>query len=211
MPKLLAITASPRGAHSVSTDLTHVFVETWKKSHPTEAVVVRDLDKTEMPYVDLPWIAGAYSPVEHRTPEMHNALAVSDELIGELQAADHVVIGTPMYNFAVPSVLKAWIDQIVRIHRSFVSTPTGKVGRLRDRPVIVVVASGGWFSGPSPTGTPPQPDFLTPYLSAVLNTIGITDIHFLTLEGVTRGPAMLQRAISDARDALSRLPLDGRV
>jgi FMN-dependent NADH-azoreductase len=93
----------------------------------------------------------------------------------------------------------------VRIHRTFTSTPAGKVGALTDRLVFIVIASGGWFSGPSPNGAPAQPDFLTPYLRVVLNTIGLRDIHILTLEGVTRGPAMLERAVSLARQALDRV------
>ena len=109
-------------------------------------------------------------------------------LIRELEAADIVVIATPMHNYTVPAVLKAWIDHIVRIHRTFASTPAGKVGKLPDRPVYLVVASGGWFTQPSPVGTPPQPDFLTPYLRAVLGTIGLHTVTVLPLEGVTRGP-----------------------
>jgi FMN-dependent NADH-azoreductase len=110
-----------------------------------------------------------------------------------------------MHNYTVPAVLKAWVDQIVRIHRSFSSTPGGKVGKLPDRPVWLVVASGGWFTGPSPTGAPAQPDFLTPYVRAVLNTIGINDLHILTLEGVTRGAAIADAAFARARDALDEV------
>jgi FMN-dependent NADH-azoreductase len=110
-----------------------------------------------------------------------------------------------MNNYSVPAVLKAWIDQVVRIHRTFASTPAGKVGLVRDRPVYVVIASGGWFSGPSPTGTPAQPDFLTSYLRAVLNTIGLMDIQFLTLEGMARGPEMQDLAFSLAGMALDRM------
>ena len=107
-----------------------------------------------------------------------------------------------MHNYTVPAVLKAWIDQVVRINRTFASRPTGKAGLLRDRLVLVVIASGSWFSGPSPTGTPAQPDFLTHYLRAILGTIGLNDIHFLTLEGVARGPAMVERAMVQARKVL---------
>ena len=133
------------------------------------------------------------------------AFARSEALIQELENADAIVIATPMHNFTVPAVLKAWIDQVVRINRTFTSTPTGKVGTLTDRPVFIVIASGGWFSGPSPAGTPAQPDFLTPYLQIVLNTIGLRDIHVLALEGVTRGPAMLEWAVSLARQSLDRI------
>ena len=110
-----------------------------------------------------------------------------------------------MHNYTVPAVLKAWIDQVVRIRRTFASTPTGKVGTLKDRPVFIVVASGGWFTGPSPAGTPAQPDFLTPYLRAVLTTIGLTTIHVLTLEGVTRGSDALAAAWTNAMQSLERI------
>jgi FMN-dependent NADH-azoreductase len=128
---------------------------------------------------------------------------LSETLIGELEAADWVVVGTPMNNFTVPSSLKAWIDHIVRIRRTFASTPAGKVGLLRDRPVIVVSAHGG-FTGDAPPG---QPDFLTPYLRAILHTIGIDQVDFIRLEGLTRGPEHVERALAAARDWLdSRFP-----
>ena len=110
-----------------------------------------------------------------------------------------------MNNYTVPATLKAWIDQIVRIHRTFRSTPQGKVGLLRDRPVYVVIASGGYFSRPSPQGTPPQPDFLTPYLRAIFGTIGITDLHFIMLEGLTRGAEALAQASAAARERIAAL------
>jgi FMN-dependent NADH-azoreductase len=135
----------------------------------------------------------------------HPALAQSEALIRELEACDVLVIGTPMHNFCVPAVLKAWIDQIVRIHRTFASTPSGKVGKLPDRMVYVVVASGGWFTGPSPVGTPPQPDFLTPYLRTIFATIGLQTVHFITLEGVTRGPDAAAHALATAQTTLDQL------
>ena len=101
--------------------------------------------------------------------------------------------------------MKAWIDQIVRIHRTFRSTPQGKVGVLRDRPVYVVIASGGYFTGPSPTGTPAQPDFLTTYLRAIFGTIGITDLQFITLEGLSRGPEALAQALAAGRGRIDAL------
>jgi FMN-dependent NADH-azoreductase len=128
----------------------------------------------------------------------------SEWLIRDLEAADILVIATPMHNYSVPAVLKAWVDQVVRIHRTFTSTPGGKVGKLHDRPAWLVVASGGWFSGPSPSGAPAQPDFLTGYVRAILATIGIHDLTVLTLEGVTRGPEIADAAFVRARAALER-------
>lgn len=121
---------------------------------------------------------------------------LSERLIAELEAADFVVIGTPMNNFTVPSTLKAWIDHIVRIRRTFRSSPEGKIGLLRDRPLIVVSAHGG-YCGDTPPG---QPDFLTPYLRAIFATIGIETVDFLRLEGMSRGPDAVARSLDHARD-----------
>jgi FMN-dependent NADH-azoreductase len=168
--------------------------------HPEAVIVHRDLAASPPPFVDADFCAAIMDPTG-----THAAFAASEALIEELDQADAVVIATPMHNYTAPAVLKAWVDQVVRVHRTFASTPAGKVGRLRDRPVYVVIASGGWFSGPSPRGTPAQPDFLTGYLRAVLNTIGVKDIHFLTLEGISRGPDAREQAFTLARAALDRI------
>ncbi len=179
MPKLLAITASPRGAYSVSTSLTHKFVDAWKKNHSDGTVVTRDLSQTDLPFVDLPWIAGAYSPAEQHTPEMTKALAISDELIAELQAADHIVIGTPMYNFAVPASLKAWIDHIVRFGVTFTASYEGL---LKNKKVTAIVASGGVYS---PGSHMEGYNFETAYLKHILGFVGITDVSFVMAGGTT--------------------------
>jgi FMN-dependent NADH-azoreductase len=171
-----------------------------RQHYPAAEVHRSDLAADPPPFVDAVFGTGILDPASN--PELFGK---SEGLIQDLEQAAAVVIATPMHNYTVPAVLKAWIDQVVRIHRSFASTPAGKVGKLRDRPVFIVIASGGWFSGPSPTGAPAQPDFLTPYLRAVLNTIGLWDIHFLALEGVTRGPAILERAVALARESLDRV------
>jgi FMN-dependent NADH-azoreductase len=168
--------------------------------HSNAEIVFRDLSANPPPLVD----AGFSAAILGAPGEVPPALVQSEALIRELEAADVLVIATPMHNYGVPAVLKAWVDQIVRIHRTFASTPRGKVGKLPDRPAWLVVASGGWFSGPSPSGAPAQPDFLTPYVRAVLSTIGINDLHILTLEGVTRGADIAEAAIGRARSALDR-------
>ncbi len=142
----------------------------------------------------------------------HPALRTSEALIRELDASDVLVIATPMHNFSIPAALKAWIDQVVRIHRTFASTPGGKAGRLADRPVFVVAAAGGWFTRASPIDTPPQPDFLSPYLRTILGVIGLRTVHFLALEGVTRGPEALAHAVATAETTLDALlpPVDTR-
>jgi FMN-dependent NADH-azoreductase len=105
-------------------------------------------------------------------------------LVGELERADIVVIGTPMHNLTVPSSLKAWLDHVVRARRTFTTTNHGKVGTLHDRPVYVAIASGGRFSGERTR----QPDFLTPYLRTILAMIGLHDLSFFSVEGTGAGP-----------------------
>ena len=106
-------------------------------------------------------------------------MVLSDELIRELESSDIVVIGTPMHNLMVPSTLKAWIDHVVRARRTFNITAAGKVGTLRDRPVFIAIAAGGRFSGERAR----QPDFLTPYLKAILGIIGLHDLTFFSVQG----------------------------
>ena len=200
MTSVLYLRCSPRGADAFSSRMAEEVAARLLQHHRGAEVVFRDLAANPPPLVDAGFSAAILGPPGDMPP----ALVTSEGLIRELEAADVLVIATPMHNYCVPAVLKAWVDQIVRIHRTFASTPGGKVGKLPDRPAWLVVASGGWFSGPSPTGAPAQPDFLTPYLRAVLGTIGIFDLHVLTLEGVTRGPAIVEAAFAKARALLDR-------
>ena len=165
-------------------------------------VVAHNLAGDPPPPIDAGFSAAILAPP---TPEIPPALAASEAYIRELEAADCLVIATPMHNFGVPSPLKAWVDQVVRINRKFRGTPEGKVGLLRDRPAYLVVASGGWFTGPSPVGTPAQPDFLTGYVRVVLETIGIRSLRIITMEGVTRGAEIAARAVAAARAEIGRI------
>ena len=122
----------------------------------------------------------------------------SEELIEELESSDFVVIGTPMHNFTVPSALKAWIDHVVRVRRTFNVTADGKVGALRDRPVFVAVSSGGRYSGKHAR----QPDFLTPYLKAILGIIGLHDLTVFSIEGTGLGPDAVVEARIRADQAI---------
>ena len=110
MTTLLVIEVSPRNGGSVSRNLTAQFVEKWKVAHPGGSVVVRDLAKTTLPFVDLAWMGGAFTLADKHSPESASAIKISNELTAELKAADHIVIGTPMYNFSIPAVLKAYVE-----------------------------------------------------------------------------------------------------
>lgn len=204
MRHILYLSCSPRGRDAHSHQFATTLISALSARHAGVHLVHRDLAATPPPFVDAGF-SSAILAADNAAP----ALAVSETLIREVEAADAVVIATPMHNFGVPAVLKAWIDQIVRIHRSFRSTPAGKVGALADRPVFVVVAAGGWFTGPSPTGAPAQPDFLTPYLRTIFATIGLHDIRFVPLEGLARGADHVARAFEQARSRIQGI-LDGR-
>ncbi len=173
MPSLLAIQVSPRFDTSTSRKLTALFIEQWQAKHPGGRVVVRDLAKDQPPYVDLPWIGGAFSPPEQHSPESVAAIATSNELVAELKAADHLVIGTPMYNFSIPAVLKAWVDHVVRVG---VTVSSGNVGLLTGKKATVILATGGDFS----LGTPIEGyNLASGYLRQVLSWIGITDVEII--------------------------------
>jgi FMN-dependent NADH-azoreductase len=111
-----------------------------------------------------------------------------------------VVIATPMHNFTVPSVLKAWLDHVVRIGVTFNATPEGKIGTLVDRPVYIAVSSGGWRTGERAR----QPDFLEPYLRAILPTIGLKDLHFFSLQALVAGPEAITAAHAAVEQELAQ-------
>jgi FMN-dependent NADH-azoreductase len=185
MPTLLHIDASPRGDYSISRKLSATFVKDWKTKHPDGKVVTRDLTKTHLTFVDLDWIMGAYTAPEQHNEAHKKALALSDELIGELLAADHIVIGTPMYNFMIPANLKAWIDHIVRVGKTFSVGPNGYDGLAKGRKASIIVASGANYR----PGSPYAPyDSESAYLKQILGFIGITDVEFV-LAGDTTGIA----------------------
>jgi FMN-dependent NADH-azoreductase len=152
---------------------------------PDLRVIERDLASQPLPHIDGDYASAMQVAPENRTPPQDQALALSEQLIRELEASDLLIIATPMHNYTVPATLKIWIDHVVRVGRSFQSTPRGKVGLLQDRPTFVAVTSGGAFSGESNY----QPDFLTGYLRAVLATIGIHDVEFISVEKLARDAA----------------------
>lgn len=176
---ILHIDCSPR-PESHSRQLSAAVVDELRTVFPGAHIRRRDLGYDPLPQTGFDYAAVLASPASLAAAgPSDDALLLSERLIREVENADVVVIGTPMYNLTVPSVLKAWIDQILRAGRTFRSTPSGKVGMLRDRPVFVAIASGGVFAGERAN----QPDFLTPYLSAALGCVGLDTVHYLPLQG----------------------------
>ncbi len=177
MPNLLSILVSPRGDYSVSRTLSSLFVDEWKKNHADGSVVARDLCSSRLPFVDVPWIGGAYTPAEQQSPEMAAAVKIGDEYIAELEDADTILLATPMYNFSTPAILKAYIDHIVRINKTF--SPSYE-GLLKNKKAIVIIASGGVYT---PGAFMESYNAESAYLKQILGFIGITDVTFVLAGG----------------------------
>jgi FMN-dependent NADH-azoreductase len=182
MPTLLHLDSSPLES-SVTRELTREFVKTWKNAHPDGKVIYRDLAANAPKPLDTAWIYSAYTAEESRAPEQKATLAHSDELIAELEAADEYVFGVAMHNFAIPSVLKLWIDQVVRRGRTFVYDESGAEGLLRGKKATVLAATGGVYHAGTPLSAM---NFVDPYLKTILGFIGVTDVNFVTAGGASQ-------------------------
>jgi len=208
MSTLLRVDSSPlKGDASFSRQLTAEFVQHWQASHPGGRIITRDLVATTLPPVSAEWIGAAYSPAASRTQPQQEILAISDELIAELEAADEYVFGVAMHNFSIPSVLKLWIDQVVRVGKTF-SYENGVIaGRLRDKKATFLVASGGVYE----PGTPAAGmNFVEPYLRPVFGTIGARDTSFINAGGTAQvrfgvnRDTILQPALQSIRTQLQQ-------
>ena len=205
MPTLLVVESSPRGEHSMSRGLTRLFVENWKDNHPGGRVVERDLMTSDLPFVTLPWLGAYFTPPEQHTPDMKDLLALSDELVDEILAADHIAIGTPVYNYNIPAVLKAYIDLIIRKGRTLGFTGEGLV---HGKACTILMASGGVYTQASPIH---DRDVATSYLRLILKVIGIEDVAVVAGGnaksvdmGQTTRDAFLQTFASEVAEAATR-------
>jgi FMN-dependent NADH-azoreductase len=154
-------------------------------------ITERDLVKAPLPPIGRDYALALTSHTANDAEEFN----WSERLIVELEQHDMLFIVTPMHNFTVPAALKLWLDYVIRINRSFNSTPQGKIGLMQDRPTFVLVSSGGFHAGERAK----QLDFLTPYLRYALASIGIKDVHFFPLQGLVFGPEAVALAVEDAR------------
>jgi FMN-dependent NADH-azoreductase len=203
MKTLLRIDASPRVAESHSRRFADTLMEHLLASKSGWRTVRRDLSDGPPSAIDEPYVRAMLTHFTREESATAPELTHSERLVGELDDADAVVIASPVHNYTVPASLKAWIDQVVRVGRTFKSTPQGKLGSLKDRPTFVVASSGGYFSGSAAA----QPDFFVPYLNAVLATIGIQDVRYIRLEGLSRGAEAVETAYRKAHAALAATTL----
>jgi FMN-dependent NADH-azoreductase len=198
MAKVLVITASPRGERSASRALSTYFAGLWSQEHPADTVLLRDIGHHPVPHVTEPWVVGAFAPTEAQTPESKAAIAVSDQLVDEFLGCERFVFGVPMYNFNIPSTLKAYIDQIIRPGRTFAVGPNGYEGLVKDKKALFITCSGGSYA----PGTPGAAmNFQEPYLRAIFGFMGVTDVQFVVADNMNKGdePARQSRERAEAR------------
>jgi FMN-dependent NADH-azoreductase len=182
MATLLHLDSSPLES-SISRELTREFVKTWQNNHPEGRVIRRDLAVNPPKPLDTAWIYAAYTPDASRTAEQKAALALSDELIAELEQADEYVFGVAMHNFSIPSTLKLWVDQVVRKGHTFTYAETGPQGLLHGKKATILVATGGVYTGDSAMSAL---NFSDPYLKTILGFIGVTDVKVVAAGGTAQ-------------------------
>ena len=195
MNNILVLRCSPKTIESKSSAFADEFIKLLQQKALNSTTKLRDLSADPIPHVTSQHTLASEKMKENRSSTEEEALQLSDTLIQELEATDYLVIATPMHNYTIPSVLKAWIDHVVRAHRTIKLTPQGKIGLIGDKRTYIIVSSGGRH-----THQPAwQPDFLTPYLTEILRTIGITSVEFIYLEAMNHGPAAAEQAIENAK------------
>jgi FMN-dependent NADH-azoreductase len=163
------------GAASISRHLSARFVEHWKQAHPDGKVITRDLTTSNLRPVTAEWVAAAYTPPETRTADQKEALSLSDALLADLQEADEYVIALPMHNFNVSSLIKLWIDQVVRVGVTFKYVGSEPKGLLEGKKATVITAAAGVYGAGTATASL---NFAEPYMKTILGFIGVTDVAF---------------------------------
>jgi FMN-dependent NADH-azoreductase len=189
---ILQINSSARVGGSQSTPLASEIAARLVAANPGAKLTVRDLAATPHPALDETALGALFTPADKRTPEQAARVALDDALIAEIQAADAVVLGVPMYNFAISTQLKNWIDAICRAQVTFRYTEKGPEGLLAGKKVYIALARGGVYRDA-------PHDSQVPYLKMVLGFLGLTDVQFFYAEGLAISPENAQKAIAKAR------------
>lgn len=200
MTHILHLDASPRGERSISRMLAKEFISDWKAAHPDDTVTYRDIGHHPVPFVTEAWIAGAFTPPDQHSPESAEAIRISNELVDEFLAADRYVFSVPMYNFSIPANFKAYIDQILRVGRTFSVEADGSYkGLVTGKKMLIVTARGGSY----PKDTPFHAyDLQEPYLRLAFGFIGITDIEVIHADNLMGGDEARAQTITNAQVAL---------
>lgn len=195
---ILQINASARGGDSNSTQLANAVVRQLHAVHPGAQLQVRDLGQDPHPTLDGNALAALFTPGEQRSTDQQTRVAIDDALIAQLQNADVLVLGVPMYNFGIPAQLKSWFDAIARAGVTFRYTENGPEGLLKGKKVYVTLARGGIYRD-----TPN--DSQVPYLKTILGFLGMTDIDWIYAEGLAMGTDIAEKAMRDAHAQIESL------
>ncbi|SEK30864.1 FMN-dependent NADH-azoreductase [Pseudomonas sp. NFIX51] len=198
MSRVLIIESSARQQDSVSRQLTQTFIKQWQAAHPGDQITVRDLAVTPVPHLDINLLGGWMKPAGQRNEIEETSLQRSNELTDELLAADVLVMAAPMYNFAIPSTLKAWLDHVLRAGVTFKYTATGPQGLLNGKRAYVLTARGGIYAGSTA-------DHQEPYLRQVMGFIGIHDVEFIHAEGMNLGGDFQEKGLNQANAKLAQV------
>jgi FMN-dependent NADH-azoreductase len=198
MQNVLVINSSISGENGNSSKLTHRFLSKLRAQQPNLQVVERHLSDMQIGHISAAEMQAWGTDKNQRTSEQAALAALSESFVAELQHADTIVLGMPMYNFGVPSTFKAWIDRVARAGVTFQYTANGPVGLLKNKKVFVLAARGGIYAGTAK-------DTQTNYLRDVLGFLGITDVEFVYAEGLAMGPDSANAAWQGAENAMSKL------
>lgn len=196
--KILQINASARGAAANSTQLADTIVAGLKRQHPQAQVHVHDLGNVPHPTLDSEALNALFTPADDRTPEQQARVEQDDALIAQVQGADILVFGVPMYNFGIPAQLKSWFDAIARAGVTFRYTDQGPEGLLKGKRVYVALARGGIYRD-----TPN--DSQVPYLKTMLAFLGMTDVEWIYAEGLAMGAESAEASMRQAQEQIGSL------
>ncbi|HCN61838.1 MAG TPA: FMN-dependent NADH-azoreductase [Pseudomonas sp.] len=196
MSNVLIIESSARQQDSFSRELTQQFISHWKTLHPADRLTTRDVAVNPVPHLDADLLGGWMKSEAQRNAAEQASLQRSNELTDELLAADVLVLAAPMYNFAIPSTLKAWLDHVLRAGLTFKYTETGPQGLLTGKKAYVLTARGGIYAGSTA-------DHQEPYLRQVLAFVGIHDVTFIHAEGMNLGGDFQEKGLNQAKARLS--------
>ena len=198
MSNVLIIESSARQQGSFSRQLTRQFISQWQAARPADHVTVRDLALNPVPHLDANLLGGWMKPEAQRSADEQASLQRSDELTDEVLGADVLVLAAPMYNFAIPSTLKAWLDHVLRAGVTFKYTEIGPQGLLTGKKAYVLTARGGLYAGSTS-------DHQEPYLRQVMAFIGIHDVTFIHAEGLNLGGDFQEKGLNQAKARLTAI------
>lgn len=201
MKNVLTISSGLFEGSSVSSQLMEELLQAMRADNQQFQLQQRNFNEDPVPHLDAAWLQALMTSAADRNEEQQAKVDYSDTLITELQAADTIIIGLPMYNFSVPSMLKAWIDHIARAGVTFKYTDNGSVGLLTAKKVILVAAMGGVHEAGGS-------DFLRPYMKQVLSFVGLEDVDLISADGLNMGSERREQGLAVARDQIEQLIAD---